>query len=350
MAHGSRDTIRMSISAGLAFLTSVQLRDGEFRTLLGRTPTLGDAAFDSSPFVTAVVCRALRAVGPEAQGLIAKGRGFLAREREFGGLWRYYSSKNFKHRRLPPDLDDTCCASLALDLPSGRQAANRALILSNRDAAGRFGTWMVSRSATPVRIRFVRAIGDFVAGRRCPAAPAGIERDPRFATPTDAVSPDEIDPVVNANVLAYLGDDRETAAASAYLRSLVDGGLTHSSFYYPNPLSLAYAVAKAIESGASSLAGARPALLSAIDEKLQVPSSGLTMLTAGLGVAAYCTLQPPTARIADAAQAIVDNQAHDGSWPREVFYNGPKEFWGSEELTTAVCLEALTKYGRALAG
>lgn len=337
-------SIATSIAAALRALESRQLADGEFQTLLGRDPSLVGATFDSSVFVTAIICHALRQVGQDSGPSIEKALDFIEREREWGGLWRYYSSKNFKHLRLPPDLDDTCVASFALRIANRPTPANRSLILGNRDADGRFATWMLRTPSTPWQTRVVRWVGDLVGSWKAPAPPQGIDTDPRFAAPTDDVAVDEIDPVVNANVVAYLGDGPETAASVAYLRSLARDGFTAPSIYYSNPLSLPYAVARAFEAGVTSLADMTPAVVAAIARQLNGSQARLTPLTSGLGVAAHCTLQPPDGGIDHATAFILQHQQADGLWPREVFYNGPKEFWGSEELTTAICVEALARY------
>ena len=81
---------------------------------------------------------------------------------EYPGVWRYWP-------RIPPDVDDTALCSLAI----GPRAlllfySNIERILSNRDAEGRFLTWMMG---------------------------PGL---PNF-TP-------DLCPVVNANVISYLGN------------------------------------------------------------------------------------------------------------------------------------------------
>jgi hypothetical protein len=47
---------------------------------------------------------------------------------------------------------------------------------------------------------------------------------------------------------------------------------------------------------------------------------------------------------------ILKIQRNDGSWPSEpYYYGGPLKvtYWGSEELTTGICIEALTRYKEA---
>ena len=47
-------------------------------------------------------------------------------------------------------------------------------------------------------------------------------------------------------------------------------------------------------------------------------------------------------RLRDAARYLVEHQSANGSWRRVAMYCQPGRYYGSEELTTALCLEALT--------
>jgi len=51
-------------------------------------------------------------------------------------------------------------------------------------------------------------------------------------------------------------------------------------------------------------------------------------------------------------QYVLNAQSSKGFWERRIlYYGGPKKLigWGSEELTTAFCLEALARYGSSQA-
>jgi hypothetical protein len=330
----------------VAFLREAQLPHGEFRTLLGSDDTLADGVLDSSPFATTHVVYALGDLGEHARPLIDRALAFLRSEMEPGGLWRYYASRQWKHTRIPPDLDDTCCASFVLARQGWRVPRNRWLILANRDPQGRFGTWMIPTPRTGWLYRMVRARGDARARRLAPPRPAGLTAAGRFARPTDEVHPGEIDAVVNANVLLYVGESPETAAAVEYVASVVAGGLgADATIYYTNPLSLAYAVARAQRHGVSSFGRQSAGLARAIEAHWRVGGQSASPLTAALAGSALLTLAPESHVAAAAVGRLLETQRSDGSWPREVFYRGPEEFWGSDELTTGLCLEVLGRWG-----
>ena len=49
------------------------------------------------------------------------------------------------------------------------------------------------------------------------------------------------------------------------------------------------------------------------------------------------------ARLADAVRYLEEQQRANGSWRRVAMFCQPGRYYGSEELTTALCLEALTR-------
>ena len=71
-------------------------------------------------------------------------------------------------------------------------------------------------------------------------------------------------------------------------------------------------------------------------------SFGVTLLT-GVAACTLLTFAPGTPTLDAVIQNIVDSQEPDGPWPRHAFYNGPVECWGSAELMTGLCLEALAR-------
>ena len=110
-------------------------------------------------------------------------------------MWRYY-------RHLPQDLDSTALCSLVIeDHPWILLKRNWPRILENRDERGRFTTWVLAGDEPDVVSRF------------------------RL----------EADPVVNANVIAYLGDCPETRDAQRWLETLItEGRVGDSSKWYPD--------------------------------------------------------------------------------------------------------------------
>jgi hypothetical protein len=77
---------------------------------------------------------------------------------------------------------------------------------------------------------------------------------------------------------------------------------------------------------------------------------GETLADTAWAVCSLLNLRSYPAELEGAVRYILDAQLDHGSWPRWLlYYGGPKLRlgWGSEEMTTGFCLEALARY-RAL--
>ena len=71
----------------------------------------------------------------------------------------------------------------------------------------------------------------------------------------------EADPVVNANLIAYLGDHPETRDARRWLEALITkGNLEGSSKWYPDEVAICYATARAMIRARPALDRLRPIL------------------------------------------------------------------------------------------
>jgi hypothetical protein len=339
-----------SIAKAINFLRNAQLASGEFRTFLGSDPQMSNSLFDSSPFVSTFVVYGLSHIDHAAAGtMIAKALAFLGREMEVGGVWRYYGRNQYKHRRVPPDLDDTACASYALQ-SNGKQAPrNRWLFRANRDEAGRFLTWVTPRPETsllsPVRLRCV--LGDLQAERSRRKAPRPVvANDSRLlATENDPVPIEDIDPAVNANVVLYLGEGSDTARAIHWLKAMIRGEAPMpESLYYKDILALYYMVARACRHSAPSLVESGKRLVELTVMRRTADETFGSSLSTALAASVLLTFDWENSLLRDAVDFIVRHQCSDGSWDVAPFYSGPTEFWGSPELTTAFCIEVLARY------
>ncbi|MEA2991157.1 MAG: hypothetical protein QOD40_77 [Alphaproteobacteria bacterium] len=343
------ENILSAIDRGITFLRNAQSPSGEFKTLLGADKQLSNAVFDSSPFVTSFVVYALSHVdGIQVDDIVEQGIAFLRSEMEFGGVWRYYGSRQFKHCRIPPDLDDTACACFALRIHGRRVPSNRWLFRYNRDKTGRYLTWVLTKDESfAPRFRLARMIGNLQAERARRTAPVPtIVSDPRLLrTPIDIVPVDDVDPAVNANVILFLGENADTAPAVEYLIDLMRTGVSESfSLYYKDRLALHYMIARAYLHSAPSLAVVGDRVVGDILARQQANGSFGHALAAALAASALLTFAPRTATLAGIIEFLLSAQRDDGSWPAHPFYSGPTEFWGSEELTTGLCIEALARY------
>lgn len=324
--------VARAIASALDWLAGSQLPSGEFRTYASPDPNMeGGCRFDSSPFATSLVLYALGFVDdPRARSMAARGLDFLASEMEGPGLWRYWSSRNPRHRQLPPDLDDICCISHVLKAAGRELPANREIVLANRDEAGAFYTWLAPRTAAPPEL--ARAINHLVGAETLLAVLlSGTAND--------------VDCAVNANVLLYLGEGEETRGAVAYLLGVVrDGREKECNHFYPDLPAFYYVLSRACFHGVSGLAPARGPVLDRLLSLDEGDGSFGGALNTALAACTLLNLDEQTQALHRAVEHLLATQRHDGSWPRQPLFLGPAPYYGSEELTTAFCLEALSRY------
>jgi len=322
---------------GIAYLAAVQRPDGEFPVEASSDPTLASGGtLDPSVFPTALVTRSL-SFHPEAAEPRRRGLSFLRREMDRHGLWRHWTREHPYHRQLPPDLDDTSCASLALAEAGERFPDNRHLLLANRNGAGLFYTWLAPRFAWTGR----RHLG--VTLRQLAHAPTLW----LFFRRTSA-APRDVDAVVNANVLLYLGRFAGDEAVADFLTGVLEQDREAAcDKWYDNRFVLWYFLSRA-------LAGRSPRGTALILDKLRSarPSGALETALAACATRS-CGAQPG----ASAITSLLSLQQPDGAWPRAALYHGGRERradggfaephpdtprWGSEALTTGFCVEALS--------
>jgi hypothetical protein len=309
-APSARPSAEPAVRRAAAFLAARQLAHGEFACRRYFHPELeGGGMPDSSPFATTFALYALSLAGGEDDA-VRRGADFLLEEREAPGVWRYWSSRN--PCTIDPDVDDTCCASWILRrvAPDRFAGGNEGAVLAARTEAGLFTTWM---RAPPAR--------------------------------------NDVDAAVIANVLLYLGEREETRAAADALVRVVNGGREAAAvWYYLDSMALYYMLSRAFHHGAASLGACRGRVLEQVRVGQHRDGGWGSALATGLGL---CTLANFGAGASPAAgrarRHLLRTQDAEGGWPRAAFYCGPEPpgpravWWGSEELTTAICLEALVK-------
>ncbi|MYF07910.1 MAG: hypothetical protein F4233_08505 [Rhodospirillaceae bacterium] len=306
---------RESIRRGLDFLGSTVDENGAWSCIRFNIadPNI-PRHFERPPFVSALCVLALEcSEEPQAKALCAATENYLVDTIEFPGLWRYY-------RHLPPDLDSTALCSLVIAAhPWIFLERNFPPILANRDEAGRFMTWVLAEDEPDVVSRF------------------------RI----------EADPVVNANVIAYLGDRPETADAQRWLETLVaEDGVDGSSKWYPDAVAIYYAIARAMVRAPTALERLRPILADRILE-LHAGQEGFgNILQTALAVSALYnvgSLERIDAKCE--TERIVSSQREDGSWPELLAFGDQELKWGTvgqighgaEAVTSAFCIEALER-------
>lgn len=305
---GSPASLATAIDRALAWLADVQEDDGDIPVFACRRRDLsGGRHLDSSPFNVAHILEGVRACpGPKAAAVARGLAAYLWREASERGTWSYFGRKT--GREIDDDLDDTCCCAALLGdgdaQAAARLAANLEPVLANRDAAGRFTTWL-----------------------RAPAAK------------------NDVDAVVNANVLWYLKDHPRARAAATWLCDLVISGAEQEAvLYYENRLTLYFALARALAAGATALAPVRAPILARLE--LLEPET-LDVVELSFACAAAQRLRGPAVLEARLLAALLAQQRPDGSFPAAPVWNGPEHpapravWWGGEPLSTGLALNCL---------
>ena len=306
---------RESIRRGLDFLESTIDGNGAWHCIRFNTanPDI-PRHFERPPFVSALCVLALESSDEaRARALCTRTKSYLVDTMEFPGLWRYY-------RHLPQDLDSTTLCSLVIGThPWILLGRNVPQILANRDDKGRFMTWVLAKD------------------------------EPNVVSPFRI----EADPVVNANVIAYLGDHPETRRAQRWLEALIaEDGLEGSSKWYPDRVTIYYATTRAMVRARPALDRLRPIVADRILGLRDTRGDFGNILQTAQAVAALYNVGS-LERI-DATREIerfIGWQHEDGSWPELLAFGDQSLKWGavgqighgSESVTSAFCIEALER-------
>ena len=163
----------------------------------------------------------------------------------------------------------------------------------------------------------------------------------------------EADPVVNANVIAYLGDRPETRDAQRWLESMIiEDRLDGSSKWYPDKAAIYYATARAMIRARPALDKLRPILADRI-LGLRDPQGefGDILQTAQAVSALYNIGSLERIDAKRQVEKLMNSQREDGSWPELLAFGDQSLKWGaagqighgSESVTSAFCIEALER-------
>jgi hypothetical protein len=330
------------VDRALVFLAARQQASGGFEVRVALDLRAEEGVADPSLFATATIARALGACESRSQAspILARALTYLRGAMEPGGVWRHWTREHPEYAGLPADSDDTACVSSVLRRHGVDMPDNVGLLLANRDGRGLFRTWLVPRWPPPVDAGFWR-----VAARR---ARRPLQARRFWAT---SAGPGDVDGVVNANVLSHIGDGPHAAAVVDYLISIVRRGEEEDcDKWYRSAFVFHAALARCVRAGVSGLEIGRDEavakLLAGVGED---GATGAGAVDAALAVQALGDWGAGAAERRRVCEHLARTQEADGSWPAEPFYfGGPRHHpavpeWGSRELTTGLCLEALAR-------
>jgi hypothetical protein len=332
----------VSVDRALDFLAAAQLPTGEMTTLVGTSLDPEHAVHDPSVFATALVADCLTcSTDPRARAIVAAALGFLWDEMDPPGAWRFWTREHDGHRTMPVDLDDTACATDLLRRHGYPVPENDSLFLANRRRDGMFYTWVVLRRPSRGAWRHRQT---FTLPAARPSRRAIFFQDnPRRG---------DVDSVVNANVLRVLGPRPATLAAMRELARITrEGREASSDKWYRRPAAFHHALSKCAPAFAGQAADdlrdlAVRRVVDLLRHELAAPGDPLQV---ALLVCALCNWDHADPVLTPAIAFLQDRQQPDGSWPAVPMYfdGGPHEAvkWGSAELTTGFCVEAIVRAG-----
>lgn len=330
--------IERAIESGVAFLVSAQAPSGQIPMFIcERRDMVGDLHPEPCVFPATLAAHALGFV-PGAAGLVERAIHFVVDQGSPRGVWYHWSRDHPRFTTLPPDLDDTSCASALLSRHGSGWATDRRVLLENRNRRGLFYTWFMPRlrwTSAPHRrvmldqLRLILAQGSFFGGM--------------------TARPDDVDAVVNANCLYALASFPGDALVIDHLIGVLrTGNEIRCDKWYDNPFAVWYFFSRA-------LCGRVPEAADLIARRVAsvAPESAMD-LALGIASLVTCKRRPDEAWIT----RLIDAQLASGAWPCGAIYLGGRarradgwfddappgtHYWGSEALTTAFCLQALAQ-------
>ncbi len=311
----SQGAVTAAVRRGKVFLIQNQLPHGEFCTYIAGDERLANAEFAGSVFGTSFVLYCTRHLkGADMDQCRSLSRSFLLREGTEDCLWKYWT--NASNRSIVCDLDDTCCISFVLkDLfKMSRVKTNIPIILSNRIENGLFKTWLKEKQAR-----------------------------------------NDTDIAVNANVILYLGERDETRKTISFLRDcLINGYEMKYCHYYPDIMACYYMISRLARHGFHALDGVHELVRARVMGLMGPEGHWRNDLSTALAICTLNNIKSSVPGLEKALLWLVGRQQANGSWGRAAFFTGPEApvsrsaWFGSEELTTAFCMEALCGAGDAM--
>ena len=335
--------IENSIKKGVLYLYDHQYPNGEFCCYICPDDEMKMCITHSNVFPTSLISHSILHLRylPEINEILEKSSAFLQYQVMRGGAWNDHTILNPLFPICPPDVDNTVCASMVLRELGKHYPDNKALILANKNNAGLIYTWFTLRPKfNPIKNYWLLSLREF--------------KHPfytfLFWKNTEA-SRYDVDAVVNANVLFYLGLNDQTTHIVDYMLEIIENKKEDDcDLWYRNPFSIYYFFSRNYKAGISGL---EPATKLIIDRILvtvkQDNSFGESILDTAFCIISLINCGYDSLILDKAVLYMVSKQNRSGCWPRRgVYYGGPKKLrtYGSEEMTTGFCLEALALYKR----
>ncbi len=298
-----------SIDRAAEFLTRAQADDGSFESVSSPTQTpFRSTATYRTTFAPSIILGAINGyMQPELLAVRVKLATWLLGQKSPHWSFNYWASDSpdYTTTPYPDDLDDTFCALIGLhgydpSLIDATCLGNvvRLLLATEEQVGGPYRTWLAANDA--------------------PAA----WRD--------------VDVAVNSNIAGFLKLVAQPLPNITALLEQAILGKKLASPYYPSLYPLAYYLARGYE-------GAHKQAITHALQRRRVQGAWNTPLQTALAVSSLLQLGASASAVAPAVAFLLATQQADGSWPAEAFWMDTT-FHGAAALTTALAIEALSRY------
>jgi hypothetical protein len=335
------EAVEQAINNGIKYLHEHQLPNGEFMCYCSPDDAMQQYCVpDSTVFPTSLIISCLLPLkdNEKVKAICSASVNFLTYQMMRGAVWNYFSRWNPLFKFLPADTDDTAYASFVLRSLNADFPDNRGVLLSNRNSKGLFYTWYITRNISQLFGKYKMVhLREF----KYPI------NSMKFWFINEAQRND-IDPVVNANILNYLGYDNDTKSIVPFLlETLNKGQESERDKWYRDPIAFYYFFSRNYAS-VKELEPGREIIIDRIFKFFQEDGMvGNSILSSAMALTALVNLGHNDNRMEIMVNYLLTLQHNVGNWDRYIFYySGPSKErgWGSEEITTAQCVEALHKY------
>ncbi len=340
--HTLSEKIDDSIDRAIGYLSRHQLHNGEFVAYMAPDPEMQEwCAPDSITGITAVIgsCLVPLQHREDVNNMLAKSVNFLTYNMFRGGVWGYYTKWNQLFKLLPPDTDDTVLISGFLKKRNALPVDNTPMLLLNRAKNGLFYTWFTIHNNF---LQYSRTFWRLIA-RELKLPVKSI----LFWTMNDHRRND-IDVVVNANIVCYLGYNEITKPAVKFIRDvLVQHREKGSDKWYLNEIVYYSFLSRLFELDIPEMTAIRELFITKLFNAIKASDIFENCdLELALGISSLLRLGVKDEKVTQYLELLLSRQSKNGEWSRFELVSGPsrKLVWGSEETTTAYCIEALHLY------
>ncbi|MDQ6812592.1 MAG: hypothetical protein M3040_02455 [Bacteroidota bacterium] len=342
MLQQKEDVIN-SISRAINYLGSRQFHNGQFASYTAiDEPMHQYCQPDLNVFTTSIIGGCLLPLKDNevVKKILQKTSSFLGKEMSPEGLWPHFSSRSNLHIYSSFDLDDTACASHLLSSLGNNEirSRNTKLMLANRNNHYLYYSWFLFRFRFVWNYSYMKLLAKTL-----------LQPKKYLLIYVTEASLNDVDAVVNANFLYYLGERAETKKIIEMIVKVIEENTElECDKWYKNIFTIYYFFSRCCNLKIESLDQIKNPIIQRILHLQNTDGSfGESSLDTALAISSLLHVGYAEKKLSTAIQALLTHQEADGKWKRYGFYfGGPKKLicFGSEELTTAVCIEALHKY------